>query len=787
MVFSGGDLVNYFIPLRDSQLREGWFAGWMPETFSGRPIGDDPQTGLFYPPHWLHVLGIPPERMTTWLVLLHYLGSAAGLYIFLRLKFQHLPAVLGGIIWTFCGYQILRLDNGVVPFIYAQAWVPWMLLAAEKQRLDTTSGRWWMALLGIFGALQFSVGAVQICQITWFGLLVWTIARLFRQSARGALSITGGFILAGLLAVLANAPMLAGALRLQGEAFPRVGDDPWAFLSDGSLAPRVLLTWIIPEIFSPGNEEGLYWGSQVGYAETNTFMGVIALLLSLFAVVWMVVGLVKKKTGAVMKGSDSDLARWGGALLAAGTIGILIAFGSHGFLFRPLTEFVPTFDMFRVPARWSLWFAIGVCIFAAWGLEILLRHSRELGEDRQLQVTWFATVAGFLVVVASLRIFVYTILDVFGQGEIALSIYHHNPNEADRFLEFPGRAAQWALIMAVAGAVFGSLMVVRKLPPVLLASLLILVSTADLLRFWSPFKPPVPTDISRFEILTEGRYHRIAASDFRRHYYNESEFVDDLRSLPGSGRLHYFDTLMAYTHDQLNREMLFERPASHGDLFVTRGYSQLHLAGYVSDYFRSLDPMPGGRPGAFLSSGKLLNREFLDVYNVTHVLTYEHPFFEENLKDVGMEGPQVIDLAVRAWQNPTARGWAWLSTSEDPFAAPSSEPGHVEITRRDATHWQGTVILDEPAYLHLSSPEYTGWQLTATHVSGGGIDIRADSSRSIRLAEAGEWRFERRFRPGGLQPIPIMISVLAFGSMIGLVVLGGRLPGRIKKGSRPER
>ncbi|MCC5877122.1 MAG: hypothetical protein JJU11_12955 [Candidatus Sumerlaeia bacterium] len=785
MVFSGGDLVNYFIPLRDSQIREGWFAGWMPETFSGRPIGDDPQTGLFYPPHWLHAIGIAPERITTCLVLLHYLGSAAGLYIFLRLKFDHLPAVLAGLVWTFCGYQILRLDNGVIPFVYAQAWVPWMLLAAERQRLDTPCGRRWLALLGIFGALQLSIGAVQICQITWFGLLVWTLGRFHRQNVRGCLYLGGGFVAAGLLAVLANAPMLAGALRLQGEAFPRVGDDPWSFLSDGSLAPRVLLTWIIPEIFSPGNEEGLYWGSQVGYAETNSFMGVVPLMLSLFALAWMVSGWFRKGEEAEGGLQDRELSRWGISLLVAAVIGILIALGSHGFLFRPLTEYVPTFDMFRVPARWSLWFAMGVAILSAWGLQVLLKSATGVVEKRHVQVPWFAAMAVFLVIIAILRIFVYTILEGFGQRDFLQSLMRHNPREVDKYMEFPGRAAQWALIMAISGAIFGSLLVVRKLPPVLLASLLVVVATADLLRFWSPFKPPIPTDISRFEILSEGRYHRIPAGEFRNHFYPDSEFVQDLRSLPGGGRLHYFDTLMAFTHDQLNREMLFERPATHGDLYVTRGYSQLHLAGYVHDYYQSLEPLPGGRPGAFMSSGRLLNRNFLDAYNVTHVLTYEHSFFEDNLGQVGMDAPQVVDLGVHAWVNPTPRGWAWVSTSGDILTAiPEPGAGEVDLTRRDATHWEGTVVLQSPAYLHLSSPDYTGWSLVATHTDGA--RITADGSRSVYLDRSGEWSFQRRFRPGGLQPVPLLLSVVTFGAMFGLLVFGGRIPGGTKKGSPQE-
>lgn len=565
MVFSGGDLVNYFIPLRDSQLREGWFAGWLPETFSGRPAGDDPQTGLFYPPNWLHITGIAPERVITWLSLLHFIFGATGLYLFLRVKFDHFPALFSGLVWSFCGYQILRLDNGVIPFVYAQAWVPWMLLAAERQRLDTVVGRRWLALLGFFGALQLSIGAAQISQITWVGLAIWTLGRFWRENAKGIAALFGGFVVAGILALLANAPMLSGYLRLSAEALPRGADDLWSFLSDGSLRPRVLLTWLIPEIFSPGNVEGMYWGSQVGYPETNAYMGVIPLLLALFAMVWLVVRVIAGR-GTVIDEGDREWLRWGLASGVAALLGILVALGSYGFLFRPLVDWVPTFDYFRVPARWSLWFVVAVSILSAMGMQLLMKSPGNADGDRPLRTSWFVAAGLILLLYGGLRVAVYPLLDGMGMSAIGRAIGQNYPEVVDRFEEFPGRAAQWALVMALGGVVFGTLLVLRRMSPVVLAVFLVVLSMGDLLRFWSPYRPPVPLDIHRFEILSESEYHRIDASAFRDFFYPESDLVRGILALPGDGRFHILDTLMAYTHDQLNRELLFERPASNGNL-----------------------------------------------------------------------------------------------------------------------------------------------------------------------------------------------------------------------------
>lgn len=776
VVFSGGDLVNQFIPIRDSQVAHGWFAGWEWGSFSGRPIGDDPQTGVFYPLNWFYLTGLPVERVMTWQALVHFLIGGLGLFLFLRRCLSQGPALFGGLVWMFCGYQILRLDNGVILFIQAFAWVPWMLLATEALRLDTRAGRRWLALLALTGALQFSIGAIQLCQITWVGLGIWILFRLPGSGVRGMGAILGGFLLAGILVLLANASLLAGALRLLPVSYDRTGADAWAFLSDGSLRPRVLLSWLIPEAFGSGNEEGIYWGSQVGYAESNSYMGIAPLLLALFALAGFVAAWMGRGR---REGVDGIIGiaerRHVGAFLTLGVLGLLIGLGSHGFLFRLLVEYIPTFDLFRVPGRWTLWTALAIAFLGALGLQMLLRVGQGGGAAAAQRRQWYVAAGAFFLLVALVRIFLMPLLNALGLQEVFRPMSVYNPDSAPRLVEQPAAGAHWALFMVIATGVVGTALVLRRYSPRVLVTVLVVLALVDLLRFWTPFRREIPEGVLPRQVLSEGEYHRIGAGSFRQYFYPETELVINLRGAEAPGRIHYVDSLHAYIHDQFQREILHERPITLG-LEVTRGYAQLHLDHYVQEYYHSMEPSPGAGPGSMLFSLFIQDRDFLDAYNVTHVLAHDIEGLEDNYPELGLvDRRRISPYGVYSWRNHHARGWAWLSPSGEFLQAePDAAPGRVAIAERAPTRWAGTVELEAPAWLHLSAPDYSGWTLRA--VAEDGSTAEATTSRSVYLPGPGTWHFERTFHTAGTRPLPVALSLLALLAMAGLAFAPVRRP-----------
>ena len=767
-VLCGGDLTNQLYPMRHGQLEHGWFSGWAPETFAGRPGLDDIQTGAFYPPNWLHLVHGPAERTFTLLALGHLLFGGLGFFLLCRERFRFAGAIVAAFVWTFGGYQMLRLTGGVQVFIYSFAWIPWMWLAAERQMLERGPRLRWVAALGLLGALQIAAGAPQLVQIAWVGLAFWTAGRMvWRQSGETALRIGGGFLLAGTMALLLALPALLPAHDFQSRAFPRGVEDPWAFLADGSLEPHLLITWVFPDFFAAGNMEEAYWGSRVGFHETNLFPGVAALILSLFALLHGGVRLHREVDAQFNYRSNL---RWGVVLLVLSLFGFLVALGQHGFLFRPLTALVPTFDFFRVPARWILWPAAALAIGAGWGIELLQREGKapDRGGRREVLVAWLVAAGAFVLLALVFRVLLSPVLWLLGLESVLAG---HAPAQQEEGRElltgFARASVEWGLVVAAGTGLLGAGIILRRVAPPVLLGVILLLGASDLLRFWQPFTVTIPAEAERHQLVTEAPYHRIASESFREWFYPDTDILVWLREGPGRGRVHYTDTLTGYTRDHLQRELLMERPAV-GGLPVTRGYQQMILRTYVEEYHHSMEPRGEAPRSPFLTHWRLRNRAFFDAYNVTHLLTYPVGAFREDLEGLGFEreeAPGPEDLQV--WRNPGARGWAWVSAEEDFLEAePDAELGSVELLKRRAGHWRARVEARQaPLHVHFSMPEHGDWALAVD----AGAPIERVDGRTVRVGETGTWEFERRWRPG------IVPTAVYPGFLVGLIAMGGCL------------
>jgi hypothetical protein len=749
-VLCGHDLREHFIPMRDGQAARGWFTPWQNESFSGQPLAGSVQSGIFYLPNWLHWF-LSPERAFTLLTMVHVLFGGIGFCLFARERFSREAALFAGALWVFGGYQVLRIATGVVIFNYALAWVPWMLWAAERQSL-AARGLKWTGLLALFGAMQLLVGSPQMVQITWFGLVVWTAARAFTQRD-AALRILGGFGVAGVLTLLCAAPMLAAVANYQSQSFDRAAGDEWAFLSDGSLEPRVIVSWFFPEFFAAGNAEDVYWGSAVGYAETNIYLGILPLAGALF----LPLMLVRRDEDGVRLTSEEK--RWCISLLIVGVFGVLVALGSHGFLFRPLTQFVPTFSFFRVPARWLLWLVVAVAVFGAWGMDLLLRLREGSEVNKQAILRWIIASGVFALLAFIVRLRMPDLV-MRMSGDAAAA----NPD----LVKFATSAAEWGIMMGIAAAAIGAVWLAGKLNRKAFVILFLLFALVDLRRYWMPYTDGVPVEIPREELVTEAPFHRIAAGDFRPYFFPDTPLIQFAREQ--DGRIHYNDSLIVYFLDEYQREFLNERPMSYG-IEITRGYQQQQLESYVEDYYASF-PMPANNNiGAFLPQVEIKDRRFLDAYNVVQFLSYDMREVTPAITEAGLtEKKQLNAAGLSAWTNPHARGWAWLSDRQEFLDAEPAALGTVEVEERSATLINGIARAEGEAWLHISAPDADGWNLVASDASG--TIIEGADSRSVLLPKAGEWHFTRSYRTPAYHWGLIALMFIAFMGVAVLIALG---------------
>lgn len=754
LVLCGGDIVNNDVPWRWYWTHHGPLTGWYASSFSGYPFFANIQAGVLYPPNWLYFSGLPVERTTTLLVLGHLALGGWGFYRMARLRLELAPALVAAALWMCGGYQMLRLTNGVVIFTYTLAWLPWIWWAAERCGADNPRAT---ARLALFGAMQILAGSPQVVHITWGGCLLWMLLRvLFERTRRARLALLAHGAAAGVLAVMIAFPQLAATREFAAGGAGRSAGPDWQYLTDGSLEPRALWTGLFPELFDAGNREETYWGTQAGYLEMNAYIGIAALALALFAVAALLPALDRRRDR-----------RWMIGFAALALTGLLIALGRHTPLYRLLFHAVPGFDLFRVPARWQVWLVAPLCLLAGWGIQLLCQTPGEPTPPRRLWA-WVGAVGGLLLLCVLVRAALDPLLRALGLHALPLA---RVPEAVERWQATAAGAVTWALGMLVAAGALGLAVLRGRLSSRLGIALIVGVLVIDLLRFWHPYREPLPTDIHPHELPSEAPFHRIRADAFREWFYPETELVAEMRART-DGRFVYTDDFIGFHFDQFARELSGERPAVFG-LAGMRGYQPLQWAPYVEE-FGALLPADL-RDLAFRSSSlrlpELGERWPLDAYNATHVLSYLPAVVtgqERHFEALGLRRVTRLATGLEIWENPHAAGWAWVSTDATWPGLDGRQPeADVVVVERTPDAVRLVVDVPEPGgTLHFAEVDYPGWRIRVRRPGSARV-VLEETGRSIRLPEAGTYDVERVLR----LPAATRAS-LAPSFLMGLVTAG---------------
>ncbi len=361
------DLLLYFYPM----ARVGTGAGfgfsmlWNPFVFCGAPLAANPQAFTFLPFRLLFFL-LPLDRAMTWLLVGHIVGAGAAMYLFLRLL-RHGPvsALLGGVVFMLGAPLSGHFSH--VTMILAMAWIPLLLASAE---LVLQGGRIpGVVLGGLASGMQFLAGHVQTWYITVLLAVVYTLGRSALECQRRSwrpmvshLTLVVASVGAGLaLAAVQVLPMLEMVGR---RARPQ---DPYAFATMYSLAPRQLIRIIAPGFFGTPDAND-FWG-EWSYWDLGSYLGIIPLLLSVQALVFS-----RRRERFVF--------------LALALLGVALALGAYFPVYAVAYRIVPLLGIFRVPARFLLWVSVSLAALSAMGLEALVTPMSRLSPRRQNAAAW---------------------------------------------------------------------------------------------------------------------------------------------------------------------------------------------------------------------------------------------------------------------------------------------------------------------------------------------------------------------------------------------------------------
>jgi len=267
------DVVTQIYPWKRITI-DSWKQGqvplWNPYSFSGTPHAANYQTAVFSPANLLYFI-LPFIDAWSISILLQPLLAGIFMYLLLRCSDRSQEAsLIGSISFMFCGFLTVWMAYGTLG--WAVLWLP-LLFAAVVRHMSKPS--WWNpVIVSLALAWSFFSGHFQMSVY----VLVATLAFVVYQSIRTKRKKAGvELILATVLGLLLSAPQILPSLDAYGrsvrsELFTQVGGISWQYI----------ITLFAPDFYGNPVTRNDWFGF---YAEWASYVGVVPLLLAVYAVV----------------------------------------------------------------------------------------------------------------------------------------------------------------------------------------------------------------------------------------------------------------------------------------------------------------------------------------------------------------------------------------------------------------------------------------------------------------------------------------------------------------------
>lgn len=341
LILGRGDTFFYFYPYwayRAEMLRAWQLPLWNPYLFMGAPFLANIQAGVLYPLNWpLNWFDAPQAVKLS--IAIHLLLAAVGAWRLARetIGVGETAALGAALVFAAGGYMAGKVEQ--INQLQGLAWLPWQLWLLSRLLEHPHPRRvGWLALVI---ALQLLAGHTQTTFISIVAMGLWLLAG-FEPSAWRRLPVQALLLgAAGLLAGLLTAAQLLPTAELSALSFRSGG------LSANEAVSFSLHPLALGRALLPGYTRGLF-------TEYVAYIGVAGLLLLVpgVAVAW----------------------RTQRRLLLLGGSGLLLALGGYTPLYWVLVWVVPGFDLFRVPARWLVLWALAAALLVGLGLDHLKNH-----------------------------------------------------------------------------------------------------------------------------------------------------------------------------------------------------------------------------------------------------------------------------------------------------------------------------------------------------------------------------------------------------------------------------
>ncbi|MBI3984698.1 MAG: YfhO family protein [Candidatus Levybacteria bacterium] len=252
---------------------------WNPYNFSGTPHLANFQSGSFSLFNVLFFL-LPFSFAWSLTIFLQPLLIAIFTFLYLdNLRLNRKASILGAFSFAFCGFSVAWLEWGNI--LTTALWLPLILLAIDKINTAGSLKLKW-SIVFIFSLLaSFFAGHIQIFMYLFVTSILYLIFRFFEKNKN--LKKLIWFVVLWTIFVIISAIQWIPSLQFIFLSAREADQANW--MIDGWFIPlQNIVQFLVPDFF--GNPATLNYFGVFNYGEFIGYIGVISLILALFAIVF---------------------------------------------------------------------------------------------------------------------------------------------------------------------------------------------------------------------------------------------------------------------------------------------------------------------------------------------------------------------------------------------------------------------------------------------------------------------------------------------------------------------
>ena len=382
-----GDNLNQNLPLRalsGNIFAAGHLPSWDLFNWAGEPLLAGFNAGVFFPLTWLFIVFSAPLAMSLNLALTFFIASS-GVYMIVRhlggSKFASSAAALA---FTFSGQfasQSVHID--MIEGIASSVWMLYFVFKLFKA--SSTKGRLGNAVLfGTSFAFTVLAGAPE-AMIDGL-IMAGTVSLVLFLKAPKKLQMLALLALAGIIALSLSAIQWIPGLLF--ETLSNRAKNSANFFEAGPYSPYYLPTFINPFLLGNYSAFGVTgYFSSYNLAEISTYLPPVVSVVG-------VASLLSKRLTPISSSIRI-------ALLAAGTVALILALGTYLPPFEYIMAHVPLYNLQRLPSRNM--FVVDLVLTLGFGSSLdkisqRIRSKLPFQKEHFTVLTWVSIVFGVLAV-----------------------------------------------------------------------------------------------------------------------------------------------------------------------------------------------------------------------------------------------------------------------------------------------------------------------------------------------------------------------------------------------------